>query len=400
MGKRELLLIVVFVIVGAVIYQATAPPASPNDRGFSLSRFMDAARREIRGRRASAEETTSATHPISGETTELRILGPISELEITGEARPDVETTFQVRSNGFDDADAKRLVKASKVVADRAASAIILRAEFPRDGTQRGTLKVKIPSRLRVRVEPGSARFTVTNVSEVEIASTRGEATIRKIAGKVDIVHRGGDVVVEDAGSLRFSGRAGTLTVTNVRGDTSIRLEQGGDVTLAQLAGEVDVESRNAEVTLEGLDATRGPIRVNAVGGNVRMKGLKSEARVDARGSELDVTMSAAAAVSLYTEGETVSLTPPPAGFKLDAVVVDGQISPEDAIEKMGFKYSATPDAKERRAYGAIKGGGPTITIRTTRGDLHLRTQDDQGDLEKKTDTEKKTELKKNPARQ
>ena len=32
MGKRELLLVLVFVIVGAVVYQATAPPPEPGTR--------------------------------------------------------------------------------------------------------------------------------------------------------------------------------------------------------------------------------------------------------------------------------------------------------------------------------------------------------------------------------
>ena len=399
MGKRELLLIVAFVIVGTIVYQATAPPPGPDERGFSLSRFLDAARREIRGRRASAEETFTATHDVSGDISELRVVGPISEIEITGETRTDVESSFHVRSNGFDDAEAKRLLKESKLVADRAASAIILRAEFPRDGVQRGTLKVAVPSRMRVRIEPGSARFTLTNVAGAEITSTRGEATIRNVPGQVEIAHRGGDVVVDDVGSLRFSGRAGSLKVTNVHGNTTVRLEQGGDVTLAQLAGEVDLESRNADVTFEGLEATRGPIRVNANGGKVKMIGLKTEARVDTRNCELDVVMAAAAPVSLYTEGETVTLTPPANGYKLDAVAVDGEISPRDALEKMGFQYSATPDEKERRAFGAVKGGGPTITIRATRGDFHMRTSDDKSDdktgVEKKNDADKKPELEK-----
>ena len=36
MGKRELLLVVGFVIVGVVVYQVTAPPPAPGERGFSL----------------------------------------------------------------------------------------------------------------------------------------------------------------------------------------------------------------------------------------------------------------------------------------------------------------------------------------------------------------------------
>lgn len=385
MGKRELLLIVAFVIVGAVVYQATAPPADPNARGFSFARFMDAARREIRGRRASADETKTAKYAVSNDVTEVRIVGPISEIEIAGEARSEVETSFHVRSNGFDDAEARRLVNESKVILDRAAAALILRAEFPREGRQQGTLKVIVPARLRVRVE-GASRLTITNVAQVEIAGARGETTVRKVAGKVEVAQRGGPLVVEDVGSLEFTGRSGEINVTGVRGDTRIRLEQGGEVTLAGLAGEIDCESRNADVTFENLEETRGPIRINATGGAIRLKKLKSEARIDSRGSDLDVTMSGAAAVSLYSEGESVTLTPPTSGYKLDAVVVNGQIGPRELLDKMGLKYTPAGDSKETRASGSVNGDGPTITIRTTHADVTLRSPDEKTEPDKKTD--------------
>ena len=47
-------------------------------------------------------------------------------------------------------------------------------------------LKLKVPSRLQVRVEPGPAALKVSNVAGLEVAGTRGEATFRQIAGKVD----------------------------------------------------------------------------------------------------------------------------------------------------------------------------------------------------------------------
>jgi hypothetical protein len=104
MGKRELLLVFCFVVVGAVVYQATARPPASGERGLSLSRFIEHARREIRGNRANAEATTTATHELTADLTELRITGPISEVEVEGDGRRDVESTVHVESNGYDDA--------------------------------------------------------------------------------------------------------------------------------------------------------------------------------------------------------------------------------------------------------------------------------------------------------
>jgi hypothetical protein len=381
MGKRELLLVVCFVIVGVVVYQATAPTPAPGERGLSLGRLIEAARREVGGNRAMAELTTTATHKLASEITELRITGPISEVEVQGENRSDVESTLFVNSRAYNDAEAKQYAAESKLVADQTASALILRMQFPTPGRQRSTLKLKVPGRLRIRVEPGSSTLAVKNVAAVEIAGTRGEVKLSQIAGRVEVSHRGGEVTIEDAGSLDFNGRAGSLKLTGVRGDTSIKMD-GGEIDVASLAGSLTLESRNTEVRLEKLESTRGPIRVNSIAGSVRMTGLKAEARIDVRNAELDITMSAAAPVSIYTENDRVALTPPPGGFNLDALVIDGEIKPAERVGELGLRATHEND-KEARLVGAVKGGGPTITLRATRGDFELTARDEKARPEK-----------------
>ncbi len=220
------------------------------------------------------------------------------------------------------------------------------------------------------------------NVAAVEIAGTRGEVKLSQIAGRIQISHRGGEVTIEDAGSLDFNGRAGSLKLTGVRGDTSIKMDGGGEISATNLAGSLDLESRNADVTLENLESTRGPIRVNSIAGSVTMKGLKSEARIDVRNAEVKVAMTAAAPVAIYTENDRVSLTPPPGGFNLDALVIDGDITPAERISELGLR-ATRENGKESRLVGAVKGGGPTITVRSTRGNFELAAQDGKPGAEK-----------------
>jgi putative adhesin len=374
MGKRELLLVICFVVVGVVVYQVTAPSPAPGERGLSLGRLIEAARREVGGNRAVAELTTTTMHALTSEMTELRITGQISEVEVQGQDRSDIESTLFVNSRAYNDAEAKQYAAESKLVADQTASALILRMQFPTPGRQRSTVKLKVPARLRIRVEPGSGTLDVKNVAAVEIAGTRGEVTLSQIAGRVEVSHRGGEVTIQDAGSLDFNGRAGSLKLTGVRGDTLIKMDGGGEINAANLAGSLDLESRNADVTLENLESTRGPIRINSIAGSVTMKGLKSEARIDVRNAEVKVAMAAAAAVAIYTENDRVSLTPPPGGFNLDALVIDGEITPAERISELGLR-ATRENGKESRLVGAVKGGGPTITVRSTRGDFELTAQ-------------------------
>src|SRR5690349_19717504 len=183
MGKRELLLIVLFIVVGAVIYQATAPPASPDDRGLSVSRIVDKVRREMRGNRASAEVTVTSTEKVTAEVTEIRVLGWTAELSVSGEARDDVASSLRVRSNGYDDKEAKALADNTHLEVDRAGTSLTLRVKYPEGGRQWGYLSLKVPARMVMRLE-GNGKVWVENVGGVEMSNSRGEVRLKRIAGR------------------------------------------------------------------------------------------------------------------------------------------------------------------------------------------------------------------------
>src|SRR5687767_2973821 len=113
MGKRELLLAAAFILVGFVVYQVTAPPPDPKERGFSLSRIIDNVRREVRGQNETAEATQALTRPLPDTIQEIRIRIPVGGMTITGEDRPDLDAHLHVTSNGFDKAEAEQRAKAT-----------------------------------------------------------------------------------------------------------------------------------------------------------------------------------------------------------------------------------------------------------------------------------------------
>jgi len=66
----------------------------------------------------------------------------------------------------------------------------------------------------------------------------------------------------------------------------------------------------------------------------------------------------------------------------LDVLVIDGEIKPAERISELGLRATREND-KEARLVGAIKGGGPTITVRATRGNLELMSRDEKAQREK-----------------
>ena len=378
MGKRELLLIVGFVLAGAVVYQATAPPPAPNERRFSVSRIVDHIRREMRGNRAHAEDTKVTRIQVDATTTEVRVSGTYVELSVTGEDRPDVEARFYVTSNGYDDAEAKSFVAQTKLLIDRAGPALRMTSEYPEGGRQQSKLTLLVPARLLTRIDQGSPRTTITNVAALEIPTMRGETSIKRIPGLVNLIHRGGQVTIEDVGTLKLTTRGTEVAVTNVKADASFSV-QSGEVTATSLHGPIEIESQSASITLRKLEDTRGPMRINAVGGgSLTLDGLSSEARIESRDVEVDITVAKAAPISIYTEGdEPMELTPPPGGFTLDARVSHGRISlPEGFDSRVTLVEAPGENDTEQRANGAVRGGGPTITLRANRGDIRIRPRE------------------------
>lgn len=383
MGKRELLLIVGFVLAGTVLYQAMAPPSGPNDRGLSLSRLLDRARREIRGNRAAADLARTTIYPVAPDVTELRLSG-VTELQVTGEDREDVEADLRVHSMAYDEAEARRFAEETRLKEDRPAGSLALSVSYPegrQSGRQRTSLTLKIPARLRVRVEGSASKLGVTGVEAVELLNIRGETTVTNTAGRVAINHRNGQVVVDGAAAVKLTGRNSEVTLGRVRGDLSIVMEGGGRLQASAPPGAVDVESRNAEITLQDLSATRGPIRVNAVGGALTLEGVGAETRIDGRNTRIAVALSAAAPVVIDSEGADVVLTPPGAGYRLDAVAVEGRIDPE-AAKALGLERSTADEDREQRASGDVNGGGPTISVRTRRSDVVLRSAKEEGPVD------------------
>ena len=368
MGKRELLLIAAFVILGAIVYQFTAPPPAPGERSFSPGRIIESLRREIHGRPASAEQTTTSTHAIDTGVSELRVLRTGGELTVTGEDRADMAAELWVHSNGYDEAEARQLIKESTLKLERAGSRLIAEVVFPTGGRQRGRLQLNVPAHLRVILDSTSGP-KITNVAEVELLDTRGEAELRKISGRVTGAHRGGTILIADSGSLKLSTSGSDVRVERIPGEVSLTT-RSGDLKASELAGSIDIDSNGTDVTLDHLEKMTGMLHIKAVSGSIAVKGLRTEGRIDVRNARVEVMVERAAPLAIYSDGEdSVSFTPPAGGYTLDAVARHSKITVDDDL------LPVDTNGQEQRAKGAVKGGGPIITIRTTRGPITVRAR-------------------------
>jgi hypothetical protein len=369
MGKRELLLIGGFVLVGCLVYWATAPAAAPGERGFSLSTILDRVHREVRGNQASSELTTTQTLKPAPTIREVRFEIERTPTTIIGEDRLDIACELAVWSNGYDEAEAKRLAGETKLKTSEAGTSLVLGIVYPEPGRQRASLTVRLPKTLAVRVQPSRAKLDISNVAAAEIVESRGQVTVRDVPGRVVVIHRGGELTLEDVGAVKLNSRGSVVTLKNVKGEMVAQL-QAGELRGGSFGGSIEIESQGSRIALEDLSESRKPIRVNAVGGVVTLGRVASETRVDGRDTRIDVELEKPVPLAIYNEDEEPTrVTLPGAGVRLDALTTDGRLIVPDGL------LDVKKDGNEQRASGAIKGGGPTITLRTKRGTIEIRDQ-------------------------
>jgi hypothetical protein len=305
-------------------------------------------------------------------------------ITVAGEDRDDVAITMDVSSTGYDQAEAERLAKATAVKLDQAGAILIATVDYPVEGRQTASLEIKVPKRLTLRLDEKSGVLTVSDVGGVVIGAARGETNIARIDGPVQITQRGSVITMEDVESIRLNTFSGAeARIAKVRGDASFIL-QGGELRAEDIAGVIEIESRNTDVRLEKLEQNRRTIRINANNGEIVLEGLQTETRIDGRDADIRVTQSKAAVLSIYDDGdEPIELTVPPDGFIIDAVSTEGRLTVDNALESAGIKVTGsgssngtgTSPRQEYRANATVRGGGPTLTLRATRGDISLRSR-------------------------
>ena len=380
MGKRELLLVLGFVVVGTLVYQLTARPSAESSSHFSVSAVVDHLRRAVRGNQANAEVVTTDTHPLSAATTEIRITfaNGSESLTITGEDRTDVASELKVWSNGYDEAEAHRLAKETLLKQSEAGGRMTFTLAYPREARQRANITLRVPAAMRIGIVRYGGRLMITGTKEVESVETRGETTIRNIAGKVTASHRGGELTLGDLGALKLTANGTDVKLSRVRGDTTIQA-RAGEIVASELEGAVDIEGNNTDITVQGAEGSKAPVHVTATNGSVRIRGARTDTRVDARNAEVILEVAQPAPVAVYSEGnESIELTAPRGGFRLDAAsTAGGQITAPASWP------AVTTEGNEQHASGSVNGGGPAITLRSTQGEIVVRDADDPAPAER-----------------
>jgi hypothetical protein len=272
-------------------------------------------------------------------------------------------------------------------------------------------VKVIVPRDMElVKVETGGGEIYTTGITgrmegqtgggSIHLAEIGGEANVETGGGNIDIGNVGGDLKVRTGG--------GAIHIGSVKGRVMAETG-GGGITLASCGQGATLQTGADTIKVEKCI---GEVKAETGGGNIELGDISGEAKVQTGGGTIKL-VSATGAVRAETGGGCIELWGvPSAHVETGAGTITAKFIPGGSADSMletatgditvyltanvkmnvnasieaasghtiksdfpQVRVSSEGDSwpKQVSAEGSLNGGGPTLKIRTTMGNIYIR---------------------------
>ncbi|MEJ1971012.1 MAG: DUF4097 family beta strand repeat-containing protein [Lacunisphaera sp.] len=194
---------------------------------------------------------------------------------------------------------------------------------------------ITVPKNFNLNLNTSGGDIAVASVAgNVRARTSGGDLKFARVDGDIDAGTSGGNVVLQEG-----TARAKLST-------------SGGDIKVDRAGGPTEVSTSGGDITLNSVAQL---ISASTSGGNIRAvitEPLKQDTVLGTSGGQVDVKV---------VKG---------AGFQLDASTSGGDVNAAGltiTIEKGGSGKS--------RLVGSVNGGGPRLKLRSSGGDIRVRTE-------------------------
>jgi DUF4097 and DUF4098 domain-containing protein YvlB len=329
------------------------------------------------------DEDSSLNYSMPTSST-LVIHNPHGDVTVTGSSSDgQVHVNVHTQTYAWKDSDARQ--KATQ-----------LKPTFSSDN---GVLSLNVNS-----VEGGEADLTlqIPHGAPVTIQADRGDVTVSEMAAPVTVSANHGDVDVsgiDNGVTLHVNDDDATVTLHSIHGPVSVQ-GHTGDIDISEITGNVtlqgdffgstDLEHINGAVRFsssrtqfsaarldddfsvdrDSLNASQvlGPLTLKTSDKNITLDRVQGSVDVTNRNGPIEVTNAAPLdAISIQNQKGSVDLgLPGGSGFEVNAQTRNGDMENDFGLTSEGSDGS-------HALHGRVGGGGPTITIATTDGDVTVR---------------------------
>ena len=362
MGKRELLLVVVFLVLGIGVYQVTAPAAPADAPGFSIERMVNFAKAHFHGARARRTVTRTATAAVPAGVGIVRIDPMRGTLMVEGSDRPDIEVRVEAALAGMDDTDLDTQEQHLKVTIDTKGDAATVAIAFQGEGRRpKYDIHIAVPEHLKLELQ-GRASAEVRGVAGIHLAGYSGELRAEDLAGPV--TGEGRELASEFGANatIDLKLREGRLRAESPR-ELKVDCERT-TIEVVDAAGPLTFQEDYCRMNIRG---TGGPVTVTGDGGTIDLRQVDHPLNIDADRLTVNAELTTPQPTTIAVEEDTVEVElPRDGGVVLEARVVDGDL-------RLPQGLTATVDERVSTIKAPFAGGGPLVKIDLTRGTLRIR---------------------------
>ena len=176
----------------------------------------------------------------------------------------------------------------------------------------------------------------------------------------------------------------GDISVAGLTGSAEVRTS-GGDLKFDRIDGAIDGQTSGGNISLrEGtakaklttsggnihVDRAGGATEVSTSGGDIVLDSVPQLISATTSGGDVKATLAAPVqrdALLSTSGGDVKVLVPKSAAFEVDASTTSGE------VHASGLTLAMGEGAGRSRLTGAVNGGGPKLTFRSSGGDIAIR---------------------------
>ena len=193
------------------------------------------------------------------------------------------------------------------------------------------------------------------------------------------------EITVPADTTVRSRSGSGDQTIEGTRGSADIQTGSG-DVKLASLTGEVHLQTGSGNIRAHSISGVvrggtgSGDVEIEETGagdvdlhtgsGNIQARGIQGGFRGEAGSGDITAEGKQSGTWDVHTGSGNVRLRlPGNAAFDADIATSSGSVDINAPVE---MTVQGRVEEARKSVHGKVRGGGPTLRVRTGSGDIHV----------------------------
>ncbi len=350
MGGGAVLLLIMFILVGLSITKTEN--VNWNRLGENIQIGDDNDWGDFFGGQTFNYTNTTQQDLPQAQNLTLRVLSDDGDVTINTWDQNSVKVDSVKKIRASEGADGNKLDNQTKPTITTQGNVVIVNANTSSVGGDtrvRSDLQVWVPAKLAVDIATRKGDITVRARSgNVKASDSKGSLTVEDVQGDVELEERGrGDVhIARITGNVTVNGQVDDSHISDISGDVKLTGDYYGDMQMAKLAKGFSFKSSRTSLEVAKLDGdlnfnpgdlrasnVAGPVKVLTKSTDMHFDGVSGPIQVENSNGNVEVHSTKVGAIEISNQtGDIRVVMPDKAGFQADVHTSNGDVTPTSAV--------------------------------------------------------------------